>query len=232
MKKRLFCVIATVVLCFALVGCSQEKDIVGSEKIEALRKEAQSWESGRYFITNVDTDVLEQVFSFYYDPDGRQVYLCEGIQNDEYYSEYSNGLELFREEKGVGAVIPSTDETYAAYTKKEPHPYSTGQLFFYLKNYIETSEEKTDGEGNICYVYTYDPEQLSKALGSTVTSFVTSYAFDSQGNFVYFRQHNSSDITGSENSGIMDFTYEITVEDINAVTEIENPVIIGGSAVE
>lgn len=232
MKKRLFGVLAAVLLCFVLGGCSEKKDIVGSEKIEALRKEAQSWESGRYFIKNVDTDVLEQVFSFYYDSDGRQVYLCEGVQNGEYYSEYSNGLELFREENHIGALIPSSDETYGVYTKKEPHPYSTGQLFFYLKNYIASSEEKADGEGNICYVYTYNPERLSKALGSTVTSFVTEYAFDENGDFVYFRQHNSSDIAGNENSGVMDFTYEITLGDINGVTEIENPVIIGGSAVE
>lgn len=232
MKKISFGVIAAVLLCFVLAGCSQEKDIAGSERIEALRKEAQSWESGRYFITNVDTDVLEQVFSFYYDSDDRQVYLCEGVQNGRYYSEYSNGLELFREENGVGALIPSDNETYAVYTKKEPHPYSTGQLFFYLKDYIASWEEKPDGEGNMCYIYTYDHERLSKVLGNTVESFVTSYAFDENGDFVYFRQHNSSDITGNENSGVMDFTYEITVEDVNAVTEIENPVIIGGSAVE
>ncbi len=219
-----------LIMCVSLglmTGCVKKNEYVGMEKIEALRNEASEYDSARYFITNVETDVLEQVFTFMYegsDKKSAQIYLCEGVQGGEYYAEYSNGIELYREENGVGAIIPSSDDTYASYTRKDPHPYSTGELFFYVNGYIDSAEETTDADGNTLYIYTYNTEKINKALKSALTVFATSYAFDSDGNFVYFRQHNASETES--------YTYEITVDEINSVTEIENPVIVGGSATE
>jgi hypothetical protein len=232
--KKILSAVLPLCLCIAAAGCSVNKtEYPGSAEIEALRDSAAEYESARYFITNVETDVLEQVFTFMYDTDDTQIYLCEGVQSGEYYAEYSNGKELFREEDGVGKVIPSDDESYASYTRKDPHPYSTGQLFFYVNKYISSAEETTDGEGNTLYIYEYDTEKINKALGNTLTEFMTSFAFDGEGNFVYFRQHNASDVTYEDGTVENEsYTYEITVEEINAVTEIENPIVVGGSAVD
>lgn len=228
MKRKFTAILLLMCICMAVfTGCAEEKTFVGIEKIESFRAEAAGYDSARYYIENVDTNVMEQVFSFYYDSGGSQIYLCEGVEGENYYAEFSNGVELFREENNESAIIPSTDESYAAYTKKEPHPYSNAQLLFYVKNYIDYAEEGLDDEGNTLYVYTYDIVGINEALGNNLTTFATSYAFDKEGNFVYFRQHNSSDAT-DENGNVINqgYTYEITIDDINSVTEIENPVKI------
>ncbi|MCI5905781.1 MAG: hypothetical protein MRZ61_11635 [Oscillospiraceae bacterium] len=233
-RKLLLSVLLCGIISVCLSGCVQKKEYPGSDKIEALRDNAASYDSARYFITNVESGVLEQVFTFMYDEDGSQIYLCEGVDSDgDYYAEYSNGREVFRTEKGIGSVIPSSDETFAVYTRKDPHPYSTGQLFFYVNAYIFSAEEGTDSEGNTLYFYNYDTEKINKALGNTLTEFATSYAFDGDGNFVYFRQHNASDVTEADGRMYnVGYTYEITVEEINNITEIENPVVISGNSGE
>ena len=225
MKK----IIPVLLICMTcLSSCAAEsKEIIGSDQIEALRSKAAAYESGRYFIENLDSGVLEQVFSFYYDKDDRQVYLCEGELGGEYYAEYSNGVELFREENGVGANIGSTDETYAKYTRKDPHPYSTGQLLFYIKNYVDTSEQTADEDGNTVYIHRYDVEKLNKVLDSDVSVFYTYYAFDSEGEFKYFCQHNESSADTDANGNPVSYTYRITLGDVNSITEIENPVSSG-----
>lgn len=233
-RKLLLSVLLCGIISICLSGCVQKKEYPGSDKIEALRDSAANYDSARYFITNVESNVLEQVFTFMYDEDGSQIYLCEGVDSDgDYYAEYSNGREVFRTEKGIGTVIPSSDETFAVYTRKDPHPYSTGQLFFYVNAYISSAEEGTDSEGNTLYFYNYDTEKINKALGNTLTEFATSYAFDGDGNFVYFRQHNASDVTEADGRMYnVGYTYEITVEEINNITEIENPVVISGNSGE
>lgn len=233
-RKLLLSVLLCGIISICLSGCAQKKEYPGSDKIEALRDNAANYDSARYFITNVESNVLEQVFTFMYDEDGSQIYLCEGVDSDgDYYVEYSNGREVFRTEKGIGSVIPSSDETFAVYTRKDPHPYSTGQLFFYVNAYISSAEEGTDSEGNTLYFYNYDTEKINKALGNTLTEFATSYAFDGDGNFVYFRQHNASDVTEADGRMYnVGYTYEITVEEINNITEIENPVVISGNSGE
>lgn len=231
--KKIVCALLTLCLSLScLTGCLAEKKFPGSDKIEAMRKTVADYDSCRYYITNLDTGVLEQVFAYYYDGEDRQVYLCEGMQGGEYYAEYSNGLELFREEDGVGANIGSTDPTYAKYTREEPHPYSTGQLFFYINGYIEAAEELTDENGNTIYMYYYNLEKLNKVLDEAVSEFSTAYAFDPDGNFLYFRQHNASADYTDDNGVPISFAYEITVHDVNSLTELENPVVIGGSAVK
>ncbi len=222
----LCCISAAI--CFG--GCTQYQELVGADKIEALREDAAAYDSARYFITNVETDTLEQAFTFMYDTDDSQIYLCEGIEGGEYYAEYSNGRELYREENGVGEVISSDDETFAIYSREIPHPYSTGQLFFYVNGYVSNAEETVDGDGNTLYIYTYDTDKINKALGYALTEFATSYAFDENGDFVYFRQHNSSDATDENGNAYSEsYTYEITVEEANGISEIENPIVIGGS---
>lgn len=224
MKRIIPVLLLICMVCFG--GCTESKEVIGSAEIETLRSEAAAYESGRYFIKNIDSGVLEQVFSFYFDEEERQVYLCEGNQAGVQYAEYSNGVELFREEDGVSENVPSADETYARYTKKEPHPYSTGQLFFYIKSYVETSEQVSDEDGNTVYIHRYNVEKLNRALESPVSEFITYYAFDAEGKFVYFCQHNVSADSYYEDGTPVSYTYEITLAEVNAISDIENPITV------
>lgn len=221
--KKLMLVISVLAAVLSFTACGKQ-ELVGMDKIEALRDYAASCESGCYIIRNTENDEIEQTFTFMYDTDDTQIYYCEGYDSDGYYAEYSNGKELFRERNGEGSVIPSTDESYASYTKKEPHPYSTGQLFFYVNSYVASAEETTDSEGNTLYIYSYDTGRLNKSLKTSLTEFATSYAFDSNGDFVYFRQVNS------DGSGT--YSYGIEIENLNSITSIENPITVTSESSE
>lgn len=214
--KKLILMLSVLVTVIALTACGSKQELVGMDKIEALRAAAESYDSGCYVIRNNADGEIEQTFTFMYDTDDTQIYYCEGFDTDGYYAEYSNGRELFRERNGVGTAVPSSDENYVAYTRKKPHPYSTGQLFFYINSYVASAEETTDGEGNTLYIYKYDTESMNKKMNTELTDFATSYAFDSEGNFVYFRQANS----GRDGN----YSYEITTESVNSITSIENPI--------
>lgn len=222
--KKFILMLSLILTAFTLTACGTKQELAGCDKVEALRTAAQSYESATYVIKNLATDEIEQTFTFMYDSDGSQIYYCEGYDNDGYYAEYSNGRELFRERDGVGTAVSSSADDYVSYTKKKPHPYSTGQLFFYINSYVSSAEETTDSEGNTLYIYQYDTERLNKDMKTNMDGFATSYAFDGEGDFVYFRQTN----TGSDGS----YAYEITLENVNGITSIENPITVGSGSTE
>lgn len=207
--------IISITLTTLLCGCQSRDPFAGEEKIKALRSEAAEYTSARYLLVNVDADKLEQVFTYRYNDDDTQSYLYE-TEGGEYYAEYSDGKTLLRGGVTSYEEVSEKAEGFALYTKKEPHPYSDGQLLFYVSSAVSSAEETADAEGNALYIYYYDTEKLNKLMGGSLTEFVTSYAFDGDGNFVYFRQHNVSEDGQS-------FTYEITMQDVNAIDIVENP---------
>lgn len=206
-----------LIMCMALLGgCAQkENNLPGRERVEAFRAEAKAWRSGRYLLTNLDTGNTDQAFSFMYNGDGTQSYLYE-ISNGEYYAEYSDGNLLYVLDGGAGAVISEGGEGYVKYTEEEPHPYSTGDLLFYVSPFIKSGAEVSI-DGGTSYVYYYNTDKINESLGTDITEFYTSYAFDGEGNFLYFEQHS----TNSEGS----YAYRIEVIDTDSLTEIENPVV-------
>ena len=217
MKKIL--PILFIIVCLTFGGCSikKENSLHGKEQVEALREEAKGYTSGRYLLTNLSTGDTDQVFSFMYDTDGSQIYLYEKVTGDIYYAEYYGGGLLYIFDGENVSVYNTGSGEYATYTKDAPHPYSVGELLFYENLFVMSSAESTDGEGNVTYMYNYDTDKINKALGTSLTKFVTTYTFDSEGAFLSFTQSNSD--------GAEDYSYKIEVIDVNALTEIENPMI-------
>lgn len=217
MKKNLA---VLLLICAAVFGgCSLKKeyDLFGRDRIEAVRSAAGSWRSGRYLLTNLDTGEMNQAFSFMYNADGSQSYLYEVVNGGEYYAEYSGGGDMYILDSGGVSVIKEGGEGYVKYSESEPHPYSTGELLFYVNQFVSSSAENTDGEGRVTYTYYYNVDKINETLGTSLTEFYTSYVFDSEGGFLYFEQHS----TNAEGS----YAYRIEVIDANALTEIENPVM-------
>ncbi len=215
-------IIMILLLCISVFGgCSlrKEYDLCGKEWVEALRQEAKGWQSGRYLLTNLDTDVMDQAFSFMYNSDGSQTYLYEKVSGDSYYAEFSDGKILYTLDNGTALMIKEGAENYVSYSEKNPHPYSTGDLLFYENLFVKSSEETAEGD-NTVYRYYYNTEKINEALGTKLTEFVTEYVFDGGGNFLYFTQKNSD--------GETNYAYRIDVTDINGLTEIENPILKDG----
>lgn len=206
-----------IIVCLTLTGCSPKKEasLCGQEQIEALRQEAKNWTSGRYLLTDLKTGETNQVFSFMYEPDGSQVYLYETLNDYIYTAEYYGQGMLWIFDGESTAVYNTDGGEYEQYTRDNPHPYSTGDLLFYESLFVMSSAESTDDKGNVTYLYNYDTDKINKSLGTSLAKFVTAYTFDSDGNFLNFTQNNSD---GSEDS-----SYMIELLDINALTEVENP---------
>ncbi len=204
-----------LLICICLTGCSLKKvvELEGREQVEAFIAEAAEWQSGRYMLTNLDTGEADQVFSFVNNSDGTQSYLYERIADGVLYTEYSDGKVYCT---GEGDAFTAYDDgTTGIFSAENPHPYSTGNLLFYVNLYASGSTSETDSEGNVIYTYTYDTEKINKALGTSLSSFVTTYSFDKDGGFLNFTQKNSD--------GTSSYAYMIEVLDVNSVTEIENP---------
>lgn len=214
MKKIIY---VLLLICICLTGCSLQKeyDLCGKDRIEALRAEAAQWESGRYLFTDLSTGEMNQAFSFRYEADGSQTCLYELVIGQRYDIEYYGGGKNYKRNAGNVSVIKEGEEGYVSYSRENPHPYSTGDLLFYVNLYTASSSERTDEDGNTVYTYIYDTEKLNKALGMSFTAFSTEYVFSSDGTFLYFTQTNS-DSDGS-------YSYRIDVIDINAVDVIEDP---------
>ncbi|MBQ5318350.1 MAG: hypothetical protein J6K17_04595 [Oscillospiraceae bacterium] len=215
--KRIIPILLLICICFT--GCSLKKvvELEGREQVEAFVAEAKTWQSGRYVLTNLATDETDQVFSFMNNADGTQSYLYERIVDGALCVEYSDGKEVsFVVEKGDVIADGEGAQSNVLYTVENPHPYSTGDLLFYVNLYASGSASDTDADGKVTYTYIYDTEKINKALGTSLDSFTTTYTFDKDGNFLNFTQTN----TDGENS----YAYMIEVLDVNAVTELENPI--------
>ncbi len=198
-----------LLICICLTGCSLKKvvELEGREQVEAFVAEAKSWQSGRYMLTNLATGETDQVFSFMNNADGTQSYLYERIVDGVLYEEYSDGKTYNAYQDGN-----AVEQEGALYTAESPHPYSTGDLLFYVNLYASGSTTETDSEGCVAYTYIYDTAKINKALGTSLSSFVTTYTFNKDGSFMYFTQSNSD----GENS----YSYMIEVLDVNSVEEI------------
>lgn len=219
MKKILPLLFIIVSLTLILTGCSikKENSLSGMEMIKALREEAGGWDSGRYLFTDLDTGDMNQAFSFMYEPDGSQTYLYERITDGNYYAEYCGGGRLYVVEGENVSVYNLDSDGYESYNKENPHPYSTGDLLFYENLFVKSSGESSDAEGNVTYLYSYDTDKMNKALGTSLTSFITTYTFDAEGNFLYFTQSNSD--------GTNSVSYRIDTLNVNTIEEIENPAL-------
>lgn len=214
MKK--FTILLLICVCAAFGGCSEEENtICGRERIESLRESARNWRSGRYLLTNLDTGEMNQAFSFMYNEDGSQSYLYEVASDGGYYAEYSDGELMYLFDGESASVVREGGEGYVKYSESEPHPYSAGELLFYVSEFISSSSESVDEDGSETYLYYYNTDKINDTVGTSLTEFCTAYTFDSEGEFSCFIQKSSSPEGGS--------FYMISIIDVNSLTEIENP---------
>ena len=155
-----------------LSGCSLRKTVQldGREQVEAFVNEAKTWQSGCYVLTNLDTDEADSVFTFINNNDGTQSYLYESIADGKSYVEYSDGKLFYTADDSSISVCNEGDEGYVSYTTENPHPYSTGNLLFYVNLYAAGSTAETDSEGNVTYTYVYDVGKINEAMGTSLDS--------------------------------------------------------------
>jgi outer membrane protein assembly factor BamB len=211
--RVLFRITPILLIITLLTSCSliAEPEFPGKAQIAAVIAEAAAYDSGRYLATNLDTGELEEVFSFMYLPDGRQIWLDE-IETADAEGNIKSTYRYYD-----GAVI--TDETgkteAAEYTRENPYDMSTGVLLFFLPRMVSGGTETVTPEGYTAYEQIYDVELMKRrAQGiDTTTAFRTTYLFDKDGQFLAMTEHITRDDGTVSN-------YQISLLDVNGVDSI------------
>jgi hypothetical protein len=202
---------------FLLSGCAKNAKIEGADVIENFRDTVTGYQSARYFLTDTQNDVLEEVFTFRYDGDV-MVYL----HDKKYSREFGDASGLYFDDLTDGEepyVFAKGDSGFEVYTRENPHPYADAQLLFYVRGYIAESSVLPGEGGSVVYEYKYDVDGINKELGRTYTEFITQYVFDEDGDFIYFLQSNSS----FAEEKIQSHSYMVEIGEINNISSIKNP---------
>ncbi len=193
MKKILAVISSVVISIAALTSCVSTPILDGSELIENLRETASQSKGGSYTFTNLETGVADQYFAYLSGENKAQSYYTETYKDEINHALYSDGEKVFETtEDGAWTMLTSDDEGYLLCNEKNPHPYSTGELFFYVPKYVETATMTTEDDVD-SYTYIYDVKKINSSADMQLSEFVTVYKFDKSGNFVEFIQQNSSD---------------------------------------
>jgi hypothetical protein len=220
MKKPIALFIALILSLCLLCSCqSDDMDFPGRAKIQSVIDTAAKYGSGRYIITNLQTGIPEQIFSFMFDENDREIWLDE-------IADGTGEIVSYRYYDGENILYTNGDIESAVYTRTEPYNMGTGVLLFYIPTLVAsgtmTVATKQSGYGadlTGCTIYeqVYDLEKLQKASGSftDAVSFKTSYLFRGE-TFLAMTEH----IEYAD--GRLD-NYQIEIIDINAVTAVEKP---------
>ncbi|MDR0947261.1 MAG: hypothetical protein LBM87_05930 [Ruminococcus sp.] len=203
--NRLKAALIGFVFVITAVSCGAVKP-TGTDRVEAFLTEASGFNSGRYLITNLNTGVTEQVFSFYFESDGTERFLLELSDGVNYSYSYYNGVDLTNSAGEKTSVNSS-------YTRENPYPMGDGSLLFYVPELIAESREFTDDADNTVFEYIYDTEQLNTLSNTDYNEFMTVWVFNNKDEFVLM----SRSITNKD--GMVEI-YQMEVIDVNGVFEI------------
>ena len=221
MKKM----IAAGLLSFTLLlcGCAQTVDYDGKEEIEKARGLHTGLESASVSLTggqNGGEDVTQEI-TYRFAGEVMQ-YLYHGTQKQsdgivkEYY-EFNNGTEIdfidLPEDTEWDYYAKGSDGFYS-YSKASRHYFADGaQLFSVYEGAI--IETKRDGN---TLTFIYDPRalvQYESFRGIDITDFMMTYEFNDEGYCTAFS--NTYTVDGDV------YDYNVTIADMNSVSEIKRP---------
>jgi outer membrane lipoprotein-sorting protein len=206
MKNKIkLLVIVVAFFAFCISGCASALPD-GTEEISAFIETASKFDSARYLVTNLHTDITEQVFSFMYDENGREIFLLEESDGENITYMYYDGEKITDQN---GHQISSDTN----FTRENPYPMGNGSMLFFAPDYIKSAKTYQDSELNTVYEYTYNAERLNKDLNADYESFITSWVFDNAGDFLLMSRQTVF------NSGEID-AIQVEIFNINAVSEI------------
>jgi hypothetical protein len=216
-KKTSAIILTLIALMFTFTSCASEEavDFPGKSNIQTVVDNAAQYNSARYIITNLQNGRVEEVFSFYFDDTGRQIWLDEtevesgGVIKTGY--RYYDGANITDETGKIEA---------ATYTKDEPYGMSTGELLFFIPGLIEYGTENKEtgmGDKTVMYEQFYDIKKLAKSSDSfeNIESFKTTYLFEGS-TFLAMTEHITY-------KGGVSFDYQIEIIDVNNIESIEKP---------
>ncbi len=218
LKKGITFVLLVIIIVSSFTGCvGQGLGLPGEDLIYELRDEYIALESGKLIVTNMQTDTVDQEFTFTTDEEGNMTFLFEGVNIDgETDYHYGNRTESVLLMNGELTELKEGDETFTYYTSQIRHPNATGNVVLYFPEYMLNMEEKHT-ENEQVFVFYYD----TYSMGLNALAYEVTFVFDNNDEFLYmidktiFQQEDGSEIE-------IEFKYEI--KEMNAITSIEKPI--------
>ncbi len=213
--KKIVSVFSAIILAVSMFSsCSSSNPrLDGMSEIEDIRAEIAESSSGEFNLIDEKSLEKNQYFAFWENEDGTQSYYSENYQNDVATAIYSDGEKVFRVTNDSETEIFEGDPEYLLCdSKKNRHPYSTGQLLFYVPEYVESNVSMIDNDAETAkYLYSYDVQAINEQLGTELMSFSTIYEFDTNGEFINFVQYTEN-LDGSFYNYMITFSPEVSVQ--------------------
>lgn len=247
MKRRSGALIAAVLLFMLMLsGCKRAE---GYDTIDKAREKYEKLDSAKLTITDAKNSDVIQEFTFKYEGD-TLTYLYMGADTDgSLYYEFYNGEEYDVYSGGKWTSYPKGNDKCVSYTRKNPNPKATKDIFFLVGSSIAKGEIKKLDNGGQSIYYQYDCSKLNGKMQEQLTSmgrltaFETTFTIDADGEIVEMLERSalvpnaadSAAVTDAVDSGSSDAvkantdaaesdtTYRLVVSDRNAVEAIEKP---------
>lgn len=214
-----------------LAACSAQLPD-GYDEFKTARSEYESLDSAKVTMTDLGSGEQVMEFSFYLSAKDEMVFSYTGTWDGVTQQAYSDGITFYYKESADGEwnVIGSGDDNYIynVYNREYRYPYAEGRIFFLAAEAVDEAAVTEQSDGGTLIEYTYDPAKLNEASMpgveeeiSEFSSLETSLLISPDGIPVQFVESGSVTTVSGEN---LTLNMQIDVTDINAVTEIPNPV--------
>lgn len=216
--KKIF--IPMLVFATLLIFTSCGKPIEGEDLILKARKAYTALDSATIEIVNVDTDQVEQRFTFMYDEKDMLIYSYSGTFEDEKYLEYNNGYTSYTNDDGKVTQYKKGDKKFISYTRKSTHPTAgVGLVLFEKKAVKDASVTQTNEGTTVTHIYDIDKLKNLETDVGDITDFTVIYYFDKEDNLLNIIEKSVV------NTGTKDIirAYSVEIGSKNEITAIEKP---------
>ncbi|MGN1133358.1 MAG: hypothetical protein ACI4RN_02775 [Oscillospiraceae bacterium] len=217
MKKRILCfmvVISTLLFC----SCTfLQPHVEGDELIKKAREDYKNLDSAKVVMTNMDTNEVEQTFTFKYDEKGMLTFAYEGKNGSDEYAQYGTPTRYATYEKGELKQYDKNDKDFIAYTKDSTHPQASEELIVFTPRAV--AEATKTEEDKLTHIHhKYDPEKIK--ADQEIKEFSVDYYFDVDGELLYFIENSALKSDGKTNK----HSYKVEITEKNAIKKVPDTV--------
>ncbi len=210
-----------VVFCAVIFSSCGEVNpkVDGDDLIYQARKDYAALDSAKVVMTNIDTDEVEQTFTFKYDEKDVLMFSYEGKSENSEYAQYNNGLENITYENGEYSYLQKGDDGFNLFTRDMTHAQADEGLILFVPKAVKKAEVTKDGNSTKI-VHDYDVSEISAtAENGEVVGFSVTYYFEAD-KLLYFTEDTKVDENGEQKN----YDYKIEITQQNSVLKIENTV--------
>lgn len=215
--KNIFASALCSILIISTVSCGIPQ-IEGDTLINQAREDYASLNSAQVIMTNMDTNEIEQTFTFKYDEKDTLIFSYYGKSEKTEYAQFNNGAECYTYDNGTLTHTVKGDKNFQRYTRDAVHPQASESLLIFDPKAITAAEVKEEnGITRIRHIYDVSKINAQGEEGE-VTGFSAEYYFDKNKKLMYFVEVTIENVDGKEKK----HSIKVEITKQNAVNRVEN----------